>query len=172
MQARRMKPTAPTWQRTPAPPGLGAVLEFMRELWAMEHALQRASKRMESTLGVTGPQRLVIRVIGKFPGISAGDLSEVLCTHPSTLTGILKRLEASHAIRRDAHPLDGRRALLYLTPAGVQLDRMQEGTVEASVRRVLGGLPAARVNIVSAVLRQLSEGLSSSPVSAVARRRR
>ena len=43
---------------------LGRVLEFMRVLWAVDHALQSTSKWMEVRLGVTGPQRLVIRMIG------------------------------------------------------------------------------------------------------------
>ena len=42
---------------------LGRVLEFMRVLWAVDHALQSTSKWMEVRLGVTGPQRLVIRIV-------------------------------------------------------------------------------------------------------------
>ena len=53
-------------------PPLGAVLDFMRLLWAVDHSLQSASKRMESTFGITGPQRLVVRIVGRFPGIAAG----------------------------------------------------------------------------------------------------
>jgi hypothetical protein len=36
---------------------LGETLEFMRLLWAIDHGLQRRSKQLASTLGVTGPQR-------------------------------------------------------------------------------------------------------------------
>lgn len=35
----------------PPLPALGEVLDFMRLLWGLDHALQRASKRMETTLG-------------------------------------------------------------------------------------------------------------------------
>ena len=73
---------------------LGPVLEFMRTLWALDHALQSASKRMESRLRVTAPQRLVVRIVGRYPGVSAGELSEILHLHPSTLTGILGRTAA------------------------------------------------------------------------------
>jgi MarR family transcriptional regulator, organic hydroperoxide resistance regulator len=41
-------------------PAIGQVLEFMRVFWALDHALQKTSKRMETTLGITSPQRLVI----------------------------------------------------------------------------------------------------------------
>jgi len=160
------------------PPALGSVLEFMRELWLMEHQLASVSKRMQADLGVTGLQRLVIRVIGKFPGLSAGDLSSILYTHPSTLSGVLRRLEAANAIHRDTHPRDKRRVQLSLTAKGRKLDSLQEGTVEACVRRVLESVPPARINNVGAVLRLLSAELakgfqlkSGARVAAEVRRR-
>jgi hypothetical protein len=39
---------------------LSKVLAFMRTLWALVHGLRTTSKHMGSSLGVTGPQRLVI----------------------------------------------------------------------------------------------------------------
>ena len=56
------------------------VLQFMRLLWAIVHALQMQSKEMSKAVGVTGPQRLVLRVVGLFPGVSPGTLAEIL--HP------------------------------------------------------------------------------------------
>ncbi len=120
---------------------LGPVLEFMKQLWALDHGLQSASKRMESKYGITGPQRLVVRIVGRFPGISAGALAEVLHVHPSTLTGILRRLETRGILRRRSDPNDGRRALLWLTPRGRKVDTLRSGTVEAAVKRVLSRMP-------------------------------
>src|SRR5689334_23622938 len=48
---------------------LDPVLDFMRLLWSIEHGLQRMSKRMENEIGITGPQRLVLRVVGQYPGL-------------------------------------------------------------------------------------------------------
>ena len=124
---------------------LGRVLEFMRVLWAVDHALQSTSKWMEVRLGVTGPQRLVIRMIGCFPGISAGALANLLYVHPSTLTGVLRRLSERGAIRRSADPYDSRRALFWLTARGRRVDRLRSGTVEAAITRALGRAPARNV---------------------------
>jgi hypothetical protein len=49
-------------------PALGDILDFMRLLWAVDHGLHSTSKRMNTSIGVTGPQRLVLRMTGKFPG--------------------------------------------------------------------------------------------------------
>jgi DNA-binding MarR family transcriptional regulator len=127
---------------------LGPVLDFMRALWALDHSLQSASKRMEAQLGVTAPQRLVIRIVGRFPGISAGEVSEILHLHPSTLTGVLKRLEQRGLVARRADPGDARRALLDLTARGRDVDGLRSGTVESAVRRALRRMPPAAVRTV------------------------
>jgi len=120
---------------------LGPVLEFMKQLWAVDHGLQTISKRLESQHGITGPQRLVVRIVGRTPGISAGSLAQVLRMHPSTLTGILRRLETRGILARKSDPNDARRALFALTARGRKVDLLKTGTVEAAVRRVLARLP-------------------------------
>jgi MarR family transcriptional regulator, organic hydroperoxide resistance regulator len=134
---------------------LGAVLDFMRLLWAVDHALQSASKRMESNFGMTGPQRLVVRIVGRFPGIAAGRVAEILHVHPSTLTGILKRLESRGLLQRRTDPRDARRALFILTPKGRKLDTIRTGIVELAVRRVLTKDPG-KVAAAQEVLHSLS----------------
>jgi DNA-binding MarR family transcriptional regulator len=141
-------------------PPLGAVLDFMRLLWALDHALQSASKRMESTFGVTGPQRLVVRIVGRFPGIAAGRMAEILHVHPSTLTGVLKRLEARGLLQRRPDPRDARRALFMLTAKGRKHDTARTGTVEQAVRRVLAKDPG-KVTAAQEVLASLSEELDA-----------
>jgi DNA-binding MarR family transcriptional regulator len=141
---------------------LGAVLDFMRLLWAVDHALQSASKRMEATFGVTGPQRLVVRIVGRFPGIAAGRVAEILHVHPSTLTGILKRLESRGMLQRRSDPRDARRALFSLTAKGKKLDTLRTGTVEQAVRKVLLRSPekvAAAQEMLASLSDELDGGL-------------
>jgi DNA-binding MarR family transcriptional regulator len=151
----------PSEDKSKAPP-LGEVLEFMRLLWAVDHGLQSTSKRMESSLGLTGPQRLVVRLVGRFPGIPAGKLAQILHVHPSTLTGVLKRLEKRGVLERKADPLDGRKALFALTEAGRALDVPSEGTVESAVQRVLSRMSRARIlgtqDVLTALAAELGAG--------------
>jgi len=138
---------------------LGDVIEFMRLLWGLDHGLQSTSKKMGRELGITGPQRLVIRLVGRYPGISAGELAEILRLHPSTLTGVLARLLDRGALVRASDPKDARRALFKLTAAGKKLDASKAGTVEATVRKVLNRLPEAKVTAAREVLTALSRDL-------------
>jgi DNA-binding MarR family transcriptional regulator len=142
-------------------PALGAVLDFMRLLWAVDHGLQSASKWMEATHGITGPQRLVVRIVGRFPGITAGRVAEILHVHPSTLTGILKRLEQRGILQRRTDARDARRALFGLTPKGKKLDTLRTGLVEQAVRRVLAR-DAQMVAAAQEMLAALSEELAAA----------
>jgi DNA-binding MarR family transcriptional regulator len=121
---------------------LGPVLDFLRLIWAVDHGLQSVSKRMEAEFGITAPQRLVLRIVGVQPGIPAGRVAEVLHVHPSTLTGILQRLQGRGLILRKTDPRDARRALLHLTAKGKRLIDPGSGLLEAAVRRVLTRHPA------------------------------
>jgi DNA-binding MarR family transcriptional regulator len=142
-------------------PPLGEVLEFMRLLWAVDHGLQSTSKRMEATLGLTGPQRLVLRLVGRFPGITAGRLAQIMHVHPSTLTGVLKRMEKRGLLERKSDPLDGRKALFALTEAGRALDVPSEGTVENAVQRAISRMPRPRLTSAQEVLMALAEELGA-----------
>jgi MarR family transcriptional regulator, organic hydroperoxide resistance regulator len=151
---------------------LDGALQFMRALWVTVHALQMTSKWMAIQFGVTGPQRLVIRVVGLAPGISAGGLAKVLHLHPSTLTGVLKRLEAQGLLDRSPDASDGRRAVLRLTAQGQRLNVPAEGTVEAAVRATLAHMPASDQRIIRDALELLAEHLSAQPSRTRSRRPR
>jgi MarR family transcriptional regulator, organic hydroperoxide resistance regulator len=138
---------------------LDPVLDFLRLLWSIEHGLQRLSKRMNAELGVTGPQRLVLRVVGRFPGISAGELAHVLRLHPSTITGILQRLVDRGLLERTRHPHDSRRARLHLKRQAHAFTQTSSGTVEQAVKRALKRTGASSAEAARSLLTALAEQL-------------
>jgi DNA-binding MarR family transcriptional regulator len=145
----------------PAQPELpvGDAVDFLRLIWAVDHALQRRSKSMAATLGITGPQRLLIRIIGRFPSIHAKQLAEVLHVHPSSLTALVKRLERRGLVRRWPDRRDRRRWLLGLTRRGEALNRVTPGTIEAAVQRTLKITARRDLAAVRGVLSRLAREL-------------
>ncbi len=139
---------------------LGDIVDFMRLLWAVDHGLAATSKKMETTLGVTGPQRFVVRMVGHYPGVSAGKLAGLLHLHPSTLTGILRRLESRDLIVRHADPNDARRTRFELTDKGQALNVARTGTVEASVTKALKHVSARKLDAAREVLIALARELT------------
>jgi DNA-binding MarR family transcriptional regulator len=138
---------------------VGDAMDFLRLIWAVDHALQRRSKAMAAQLGITGPQRLVIRIVGRYPSIHARQLTDILQLHPSSVTALLKRLERRGLIRRRLDERDRRRWLLGLTRRGQVLNREAPGTIEAAVQRTLDAtsrreLDGARI-VLNALTREL-----------------
>jgi DNA-binding MarR family transcriptional regulator len=131
----------------------------MRSLWGVNHALESTSRRMKVRIGVTGPERMVLRLVGRYPGIAAGELARVLRVHPSTLTGLLKRLVRRGLLVRRADASDGRRALFMLTAKGEGVDKLRRGTVEAAVRAALESLPDRDVQVAAAVLDAVAKAM-------------
>ena len=141
---------------------LDPVLDFMRLLWRVEHGLQATSKRMDAQLGITGPQRLVLKLVTRFPGLSAGDVARVLHLHPSTVTGILQRLVDKQLLVRDADRHDTRRARLRPRPGGARLAGRSGETVEAAVALVLDRTPSTRIRHARAVLQAIAAALDEA----------
>jgi DNA-binding MarR family transcriptional regulator len=138
----------------------GETLQFMQRLWALTHALEVRSKKMAKMLGVTGPQRLVIRLIGQTPGLGARDIAHTLGLHPSTLTGILARLEKQGLIRREVDIADRRRAQFDLTAGGKRINKERKGTVEAAIRSALTRVTPAMIASTAQVLEVLVSELA------------
>lgn len=133
-------------------PPLGEALEFLRLVWAVDHQLDRTSKRMKTQLGVTAPQRFVLRLVGRFPGITAGQLAQALHVNPSTITGVLQRLQRRRLIVRRHDASDRRRTFVALTQAGRAVDRRRAGTVEGAVQQLIDTLPSHKVDVAREVL--------------------
>jgi MarR family transcriptional regulator, organic hydroperoxide resistance regulator len=132
----------------------------MQRLWDLVHALAVSSKRMGRTLGVTGPQRLVIRVVGQSPDVTAREIADLLGLHPSTLTGVLARLEKQRMIQRKVDRVDRRRVRFRLAPAGRRIDRERKGTIEAAVRRAMARADPAMIAKTEALFALLVDELA------------
>jgi DNA-binding MarR family transcriptional regulator len=152
---------------TPSGLPVGDAIDVLRLIWAVDHALQRRSKSMAATLGITGPQRLVIRIIGRFPSIHSKQLAEILHLHPSSLTALVKRLERRDLVRRWPDERDRRRWLLRLTRRGQALNRETPGTIEAAVQRVLKTTTRYNLDGTRAVLSKLARELDGGGRSRV-----
>jgi MarR family transcriptional regulator, organic hydroperoxide resistance regulator len=134
-------------------------LATLERLWALDHGLQAVSRVMLATIGVTGPQRFVLRMIGQDPGLTAGALARRLHDHPSTLTATLKRLVEQKLVSRKDDPEDQRRVRLHLTRAGARLDGIRDHTVESSVKAALAGMSDEEAAAFRSALERLAAEL-------------
>ena len=142
------------------------VLDVLVRLWAVHHGLQAVSKWMLTRLGVTAPQRAVLRMASLHDAITPGELSRLLHTHPSTLTGVLRRLEGLGLIFRTGDPSDARKMRLHVQPAGEAICNRTDGTVESALRRAVERMSTAQVDALIAALGIVAEELENTAKSA------
>jgi DNA-binding MarR family transcriptional regulator len=137
-------------------PHLDRTLVFLRTVWALDHRLQSHSKRMKASAGVTGPQRLVLRILALYPEIAPTELSRILFFHKSTVTVILRSLERAKLVRRSQNAADRRAVVLVLTAKGRRIAQRRSGTVEAVFQRTLAKMKPSDVQIARRVLEALA----------------
>ena len=154
-RTRTTPPPSTTLDAEPDP-----VLEFLRLMWAVDHELHRVSKAMIGRLGLTAPQRLAVRFVGRQPSLTPGQLAELLHLDPGTVSGIVKRLESSGLVSRVRSGGDTRRMHLTLTSKGQTVNRRTRGTVEAAARRTLDEVSSADLAAASRLLRRLAAHLA------------
>ena len=138
---------------------LGQALDFLRDLWAINHGLATTSRYMKSKYGVTGRQRLIVQVVNEFPGISAGDLAKVLHLDPSTLTGVLQQMSTRGLLQLQPDARDRRRLRIQLTTKGRRMSHMAVGAIEAAVAKTLSHISPAKLKATREVLALLAENL-------------
>jgi MarR family transcriptional regulator, organic hydroperoxide resistance regulator len=90
-------------------------------LYAASRAVTARYRPLLDELGLTYPQYLVMLVLWEQDSISVRDLGNALQLESSTLSPLLKRLEANGLLRRERRTEDERSVAIRLTDAGSRL---------------------------------------------------
>jgi DNA-binding MarR family transcriptional regulator len=106
-------------------------------IYSAGHAFTRVYKPLLDEIGLTYPQYLVMVLLWEREGQTVGELGARLFLESSTLTPLLKRLQALGLIRRDRDPRDERQVRIHLTEAGRAL-REKAARVPACVGAATG----------------------------------
>lgn len=83
--------------------------------WSMAH---RTFKVLLDGLGLTYPQYLVMLILSERDGLAVKAIGERVFLDSSTLTPLLKRLEAKGWVKRERDIIDQRQVNIFLTPTG------------------------------------------------------
>ncbi len=106
--------------------GLQLDQQFCFLIYSTMHALNRAYKPLLDRLGLTYPQYLVLLVLWERDDQAVGEIGERLLLDSSTLTPLLKRLEASGILVRARNPQDERQVRIRLTAHGAAMRDVAE----------------------------------------------
>src|SRR3954470_21500096 len=90
-------------------------------LYSASMAINRTYKPLLDKLGITYPQYLVLNVLWEEDGQTVGSIAQRLSLESSTVTPLIKRLEAASFVTRTRRQDDERRVLVALTKRGREL---------------------------------------------------
>lgn len=138
----------------------------MRCLRRLFKAIQEYSKAIHKAVGLSAPQVWALTVLAANPGISLGELSERLFSHPSTVSGIVDRLERRRAVRRTVDGEDRRGIQLWLTPSGRRILKASPPPVQKPLSDALERISGARLRQLRRSLEEIAQRTEAHKVEA------
>lgn len=124
----------------PDPATLPESIRQLQSIWKLSAALERTSREMQRTLGVSGRQRFLLRFVGLLPGIRREQLADALAVAAADLQADLEDLVGRHLLT-DHQGAPG----YYLTAQGAGVNAVMAGTIEHAVSNACDeALPSER----------------------------
>lgn len=149
------------WMDTDAPAPLPLDRQLCFSLYAASIAINRAYKPMLDRLGITYPQFLVMQALHEQEGRTIGQIAERLTLESSTITPLVKRLEAAGLVTRSRDAKDERQVRVRLTEAGVA--RWRETGCLAPALLARSGMAREELAALNAQVRALQAALTGKP---------
>ena len=128
------------------------VLDNLRRVFKVVHGY---SKRAEKVGGMTGPQVWAMKVLAESAPIRVTDLARRMYLHPSTVVGILDRLEQQALVARTRSEKDHRVVTVSLTANGRKTVSKVPQIAQGLLLKGLQELSDADLQTTSEGLRQL-----------------
>jgi DNA-binding MarR family transcriptional regulator len=110
-----------------------AVLETMQSLRRIIKSLQDYSQTVHVHFGITGPQLWILKTLYQDGSLSLGELSRRMFINPSTITGVVDRLEKKRYVLRVRNEKDRRIVKVQLTPKGNRLARRAPNPIQGKM---------------------------------------
>jgi DNA-binding MarR family transcriptional regulator len=140
------------------------ISEIMQSLRRIIKAIQDYSREVSNKFGITGPQLWALKTVSQNGKLSLGELSERMYLHPSTITGVVDRLERKGYVVRGRGEEDRRVIKVQLTPEGKRLVRKAPNPVQGKMIYGLRGLRREKLNLIYDSVQKLVEIMEAQNV--------
>jgi DNA-binding MarR family transcriptional regulator len=143
-----------------------AISDIMQDLRRTFKSIHDYSHEVSNKFGITGPQLWTLKTISQNGSLSLGELSERMYLHPSTITGIVDRLEKKAYVLRDRGEKDRRVVKVRLTAKGERLARKAPNPVQGKMIYGLRKLKKDELDSICDSIRKLVEVTKAQNVKA------
>ncbi|OQM75189.1 MarR family winged helix-turn-helix transcriptional regulator [Manganibacter manganicus] len=128
-------------------------------LYSTSLAVSRLYKPLLDGLGITYPQYLVLNALWEKDGLSISTIAARLDLEPSTITPLVKRLEAASLVRRTRSAEDERSVRVNLTDQGKALSEQSRCLGETLFAKA--GMTAKEMIALNQEVRRLRAALTA-----------
>jgi DNA-binding MarR family transcriptional regulator len=125
-----------------------AISEIMQSLRRIFKAIQVYSQEVSQKFGITGPQLWTLKALSANGSLPLGQLSKMMYLHPSTITGVVDRLEKKGYVVRDQVHEDRRVVMVQLTPNGRKVIRRAPSPIQGKMIYGLRKLKREDLNFI------------------------
>ena len=143
-----------------------AISEIMHALRQIFRAIQDYSQEVSKEFGITGPQLWALKTISADGSLSLGELTQKMYLHPSTVSGVVDRLEKKGYVVRDRGQKDRRVVNVALTPKGKRLAKKAPNPIQGKMVYGLRRLEARKLNSIYLAVQKLVEIMAVQDVQA------
>ena len=143
-----------------------AISETMQSLRRIFKAIQDYSQEVSKKFGITGPQLWALKTLSTEGSLSVGDLSKKMYLHPSTVTGVVDRLEKKGYVVRDRGQKDRRVVKVQLTLKGRRLVKKAPNPIQGKMVHGLRKLEGKELNSIYDSFQKLVEIMEVQNVKA------
>ncbi|VCU69097.1 Organic hydroperoxide resistance transcriptional regulator [Pigmentiphaga humi] len=152
-----------------AEPGVNYNLRILRALRRITRNIALHSKQLAACSHITAPQLVCLLVVIESGPLTATAISREISVSPSTVVGILDRLEEKGWIRRERSREDRRTVLVSATEAGREVARQAPSPLQKTLADALGALPELEQATITLSLERIvglmeSSGTDNSPI--------
>ena len=133
------------------------ISETVQSLRRIVKTLEDYSQQVSGEFGITGPQLWALKTISDHDVLPLGQLSKKMYLHPSTVTGVVDRLESKGYVARGRDATDRRIVTVSLTAAGRALVRKAPSPVQGKMIYGLRKLKRDELHVIHESLRKLVE---------------
>lgn len=141
-------------------------LRVLSSLRRIIRAVDQYSHRIERKYRITVPQILCLSAIGQHDAITAKELAEAIHLSPSTVVGIVDRLEARSLVQRLRDADDRRRIHISLTTEGSELLGKVPSPLQDKLADGLSRLPKSEQATIAQSLARISDLMEAGHLSA------
>ena len=141
-------------------------LRVLHSLRQIIRAVDLHSRHLHSKHKITGPQLISLLTIEKHEPVTASTIANQIHLSPSTVIGILDRLEAKGFIHRDRDRRDRRLVQISLTDQGKLLARNAPSPLQDTLARAMEKLPEDELSTIAGSLERIVELMNLQHIDA------